>query len=122
MAVGRTTKTIISEDPGIQSTDWFLAELRKRANEGMMKRSRPGRFSMNHGMAAVHHSGESLDARIMTAKAVMNRHALRFKRRLETDGIYGMRLPLLPPYSFQFRQFNEEGMFQRGITEAGEAP
>lgn len=87
MAVGRPMARIRGNGPCIQSTGGIPGELRKRANAGKVKRSSPERLKKNHGMAAVHHSGELLDPRSITAIAVIIRHALRFRMRWESDGI-----------------------------------
>jgi len=103
MAVGRAMERIRGNEPCIQPTGGIPVELRKRADAGKVKSSSPGRLRKNHGMATVHHSGEPLDPRIMTAIAVVIRHALRLRKSCGSAGIQEVRLLPGPPYSFRFR-------------------
>ncbi len=69
-------------------------------------------------MAASHHKGESKIPSMMTAVAVLQRQAFRFRRRGEIGGIQGMRLPHATVYSVQFRKINEECMLKSDVSIA----
>ena len=69
-------------------------------------------------MTASHHTTESKAPSMMTAIAVLQRQAFRFRRRGKIGGIQGMRLLHAAVYSFQFRKVNEEGMLKSDIPIA----
>jgi hypothetical protein len=84
----------------------------------MVARSRPGRLRNSQGMTASHHNGESRDPSMITAIAVLQRQAFRFRRRGEIGCIQGMRLPRARVYSLQFCKIYEKGMLKCDISIA----
>jgi hypothetical protein len=86
-AVGKTMQRVMRRDPLIQSTCVLPAGKASRRRPGMVVRSKPGRLSNTQGTVAVHHSGEPLVPRIMTAPAVTVRQKLRFRRKWEIGGM-----------------------------------
>ena len=121
MAVGRAMERNSGEIPPNQLTGWLPVRPNRRVNAGKVKSSSPGRLRKNHGMATVHHSGEPLDTRIMTAVAVVIRHALRLRKTWAIAGIQEVGLLHGPPYSFRVCQLEEKSMFQRSIAKAVKA-